>query len=221
MRKFFILAFAMLLWAGAPAQKFQPPSRYWTQRASLFDMLPVTQEDIVFLGNSITDGGEWAELLSDPRMKNRGISGDVVPGIIERLASVTDGKPAKIFLLIGINDVAAGRSVDKIASGYEKLVKEIRERSPETRLFLQSVMPIDMREGLWKNLEGKENMLPELNKRIKAIAEANGAVYIDLWPALADEEGRLRKEYSNDGLHLLGHGYLAWLMELRPYINEN
>ncbi len=210
-----------LLWAGVAAQKFQPPSRYWTQRASLFDMLPVTSEDIVFLGNSITDGGEWAELLSDERMKNRGISGDVVPGVMERLASVTDGKPAKIFLLIGINDVAAGRSTEKIASDYEKLVKAIRERTPETQLYVQSVMPVDLQEGLWKKLAGKENMIPAINKRIKAIAEANGAVYIDLWPALADDSGRLRKEYSNDGLHLLGQGYLAWLMELRPYIDEN
>ncbi len=221
MRRILTLVLVGLLWAGVAAQKFQPPSRYWTQRASLFDMLPVTPEDIVFLGNSITDGGEWAELLSDHRMKNRGISGDVVPGIRERLVSVTDGKPAKIFLLVGINDIAAGRSVDKIAADYELLVKEIRESTPQTDLYLQSVMPVDLREGLWKKLAGKEKMIPALNKRIKAIAEENGATYIDLWPALADDEGRLRSEYTNDGLHLLGQGYLAWLMELHPYIDEN
>lgn len=221
MRRFLSLALSVLLWTGVLAQSFQPPSRYWTQRASLFEILPVTPEDIVFLGNSITDGGEWTELFGDSRMKNRGISGDVVPGVMDRLGSVTDGKPLKIFLLIGINDVAAGRSTEKIASDYEKLVKAIRERSPETRLYLQSVMPIDMRQGIWKRLEGREGMLPGLNERIKAIAESNGATYIDLWPALADEKGRLRKEYSNDGLHLLGHGYQAWVAEVRPYVEED
>ena len=220
MRRVLLFASMISLWVGMSAQSFQPPSRYWTQRASLFEILPVEPDDIVFLGNSITDGGEWSELLGSEVVKNRGISGDVVLGVLERLDAITDGKPSKIFLLIGINDVANGGSIEKIASDYERLVKEIRKRSPQTHLYLQSIMPIDTRPGLWKGLMGKEDMLPVLNDRIRAIAASNEAVYIDLWPVLADEEGHLKAEYSNDGLHLLGQGYLAWLTELHQYIEE-
>ena len=64
---------ALLLFAAAAVFA---QSEYNFQRRSLFEKLPVTSKDIVFLGNSITDGGEWNELLANPRVKNRGISGD-------------------------------------------------------------------------------------------------------------------------------------------------
>ena len=60
-------------------------SEYNFQRRSLFEKLPVTSKDIVFLGNSITDGGEWNELLANPRVKNRGISGDRSSWMLDRL----------------------------------------------------------------------------------------------------------------------------------------
>lgn len=62
----------------------------------------MTSKDIIFLGNSITNGGEWSELLNNKHVKNRGISGDICMGVYDRLDAVLKGKPAKIFLLIGI-----------------------------------------------------------------------------------------------------------------------
>ena len=52
---------------------------YWDQKTSLFDVLPVTSDDIVFLGNSITDGGEFAELFDMPNIKSRGTRSDIRP----------------------------------------------------------------------------------------------------------------------------------------------
>lgn len=80
---------------------------FFDQRATLFEVLPTSKKDIIFLGNSITNGGEWAELLDNPHVKNRGISGDRADTMLDRLHVITKGKPAKIFLLIGINDLAA------------------------------------------------------------------------------------------------------------------
>ena len=62
----------------------------------------------VFLGNSITDGGEWNELLANPRVKNRGISGDRSSWMLDRLDLIVGGQPRKLFLLIVTNDLAAG-----------------------------------------------------------------------------------------------------------------
>src|SRR6185312_511847 len=81
-------------------------STYYLQRVSHFETLPQTKGDIIFLGNSITDGAEWPELFNDIRVKNRGISGDITAGVIHRLDEITNRKPAKIFLLIGVNDLA-------------------------------------------------------------------------------------------------------------------
>lgn len=213
-----ILAFTAAAFATAiPALA---RTEYWHQRVTLFDKLPVSPGDIVFLGNSITDGGEFTELFHRKNALNRGISGDVISGVKERLHQVTKGHPAKIFLLIGINDVSHGKSASRIASEYESLVKQIRKESPESKLYLQSVMPIDNSFKRYKNLFGRENVVPALNKEIERIAAENGCTYIDLWPALATEKGTLKKDFTNDGLHLTGNGYKAWANAIREYVDE-
>jgi len=193
---------------------------YWEQKVSLFDTLPIYRNDIVFLGNSITDGGEFSELFNMKNVKNRGINSDVINGVRKRLHQVTDGHPAKIFLLIGINDISHSLSVDELAERYETLVREIREQSPETKLYIQSIMPIDNSFGRYKNLRGKEGVVTALNVEIKRIAEQNSARYIDLWPALGDSKGKLRKNFTNDGLHLTGAGYRAWVNLIEKYVKE-
>lgn len=212
----------LLLAATLPsAVSASPRSEYWEQKVTLFNIIPVEPGDIVFLGNSITDGGEFSELFDDITIKNRGISSDVISGVIERLYQVVDHSPSKIFLLIGINDVSHNLSVDRLAEEYGKLVREIREKAPDTRLYLQSVMPINNDFGRYRNLKGKESTVVRFNERIKEIASVNGAVYVDLWPALADPStGKLKKEFTNDGLHLLGKGYKAWADAIRPLVKE-
>lgn len=212
----------LLLAATLPsAVSASPRSEYWEQKVTLFNIIPVEPGDIVFLGNSITDGGEFSELFDDITIKNRGISSDVISGVIERLYQVVDHSPSKIFLLIGINDVSHNLSVDRLAEEYGKLVREIREKAPDTRLYIQSVMPINNDFGRYRNLKGKESTVVRFNERIKEIASVHGAVYVDLWPALADPStGKLKKEFTNDGLHLLGKGYKAWADAIRPLVKE-
>ncbi len=193
---------------------------YWDRKSSLFEILPIRGEDIVMLGNSITDGGEFSELFGIHNIKNRGISSDMITGVEKRLGQVTAGHPAKIFLLIGINDVSHGHSVATLAERYARLVKKIREQSPDTRLYIQSVMPIDNDYRRYKGLFGKEKTIRDFNIRIKEIADGNGAEYIDLWPTLAGADGKLKKEYTNDGLHLNGAGYRAWTRAIEKYIRE-
>lgn len=195
-------------------------SEYWHQKTSLFEILPIGQEDIVFLGNSITDGGEFSEIFSDSRIKNRGISADVIGGVEKRLDQVLRGKPKKIFLLIGINDVSHGKSAEAIAEDYRRLVEKIRKGSPETMLYIQSVMPINNDFKRYKNLLGRENIVPVLNEYLQEIAEDSESVYINLWPALADKTGKLDKNFTNDGLHLTGNGYKAWATLLSPYLYD-
>ena len=89
-------------------------SKYYHQRATHFKSLPKTNGDIIFIGNSITDGAEWSELFADNRIKNRGISGDISAGVLNRLDEIVNRKPAKVFLLIGVNDLSRNISTDSI-----------------------------------------------------------------------------------------------------------
>lgn len=193
---------------------------YWEQRTSLFELLPIHGNDIVFLGNSITDGGEFNELFNMANIKNRGIRSDIITGVEKRLGQITSGEPAKIFLLIGINDISHGQTVDELARRYERLVKKIREESPSTRLYLQSVMPINNSFKRYKGLIGKEQTIKDLNGRIREIATEHGATYIDLWIFLANKEGKLDPGFTNDGLHLNGRGYRVWTRGIENFVKE-
>lgn len=196
-------------------------SKYWHQRVSLFELLPVMQKDIVFLGNSITDGGEFAELFGMSNIKNRGISGDVIAGVSKRLQQVTGGKPAKIFLLIGINDISHNLSAEKISADYKALIKRIRNESPNTKLYIQSIFPIDNDFQLYKKLTDKEEVVKTVNKNLENIASEEGAIFINLTPVLADDKtGKLKQAYTNDGLHLTGQGYKAWIKTIEPFVKQ-
>lgn len=196
-------------------------NEYYDRKVSQFEILPISSDDIVFVGNSITDGGEFAELFGMPNIKNRGISGDVTQGVIDRIHQVTKGHPKKVFLLIGINDVSAAKVkeptekrfneiADTIAMRYEQIVDSIQINSPQTKLYVQSVFPLNFEKKKHKKLSGKEPVVPLLNDRIRKIAKKHNVEYIDLWPVLATPDGHLNPDYTLDGLHLTGAGYLAW-----------
>ena len=143
-KKTFLLLFTWLTAVTLYAQQDKSPkySTYYYQRASLFESLPVTSEDIIFIGNSITDGGEWHELFNNPHVKNRGISGDTTQGVFDRLDAIVNGQPAKIFLMIGINNVPQNEPADTIAAGIRLIVQKIKQVSPETQIYVQSLLPV-------------------------------------------------------------------------------
>lgn len=194
---------------------------YYDRKVSLFELLPITQDDIVFVGNSITDGAELQELFGMPNIKNRGITSDVIAGVDKRIATTLKGHPKKVFLLIGANDISHNLSAAKIAEKYEQLVKKMKSLSPNTTFYLQGIMPINNDFGRYKTMVGKEKVVTALNAKIKEIAARNGCTYISLTEALQDPKtGKLRRSYTNDGLHLTGEGYKAWIRVLEPYVKS-
>ncbi len=220
MKKLFLFIMVLLLIATVNAQD-RKYSTFYYQRATLFEALPVTSSDIIFLGNSITNGAEWAELFNDKHVKNRGISGDICMGVYDRLDAVLKGKPAKIFLLIGINDASRGAPADTIVSRIGMIVGKIKEDSPKTKLYLQSVLPVTDHYNMFKGHTSRWRVIPEINKGLVRLAEKEGVTYIDLYSHFVDKQtGKMNTAYTNDGLHLLGKGYLKWVEIVKPYIRR-
>ncbi len=184
------------------------------QKVSLFDLLPITEEDIIFIGNSITSGCEWAELLNSSKVKNRAILGDNSLGILYRIDHIAKFKPQKIFLMIGINDLSAKTKIDTIVKNYANIVIRIKSLSPQTKIYIQSVLPVN---DDFKAVDNEDVI--ELNSKIKNVAMEYNVTYIDINSSLLDSSGKLSREYSNDGLHLLGIGYLKWKNIIEPYVN--
>lgn len=196
-------------------------STFYEQRATLFEELPVTSKDIIFLGNSITNGCEWSELFQNKHVKNRGISGDICMGVYDRLDPIVKGKPAKIFLLIGINNVSRGASADTIVSEIGMIIRKIKKESPKTKLYLQSVLPVNDCYGMFEGHTSRWQVVEQINNLLQPLAQKEGATYIDLYTHFVDgDTGKMNPQYTNDGVHLLGRGYLLWRDIVKPYVDE-
>lgn len=194
--------------------------KYYERRATHFGYLPTDSDDIIMFGNSLTDGAEFNELLGNPNVKNRGIIGDIIPGLIDRLEPVVAGHPAKIFILAGVNDISHNVGPDSVARDMDRLLTEIKRRSPQTRIYLQSLLPFNNNVQMWKYLKDKEQEVVQTNALYEKLAKKHGVTWINLYPLFDDGTGRLKAEYTNDGLHLMGKGYIIWRDAILPYVNE-
>ena len=222
MKKILIAAiFATLLAVSALAADYDPRTApFWGQRTSIFEALPVDSTDVVMLGNSLTNGCEWHELLGMPNVKNRGISSDIVEGVRLRLGPVVKGQPKKIFLMIGVNDISHALSSDSIAGAIIAVADSIRQASPRTQLYVQSCLPFNLSFGYYKALTGRERQVPEINAILRDAAPDHGYEYVDLYSLFAGDDGLLRPELTNDGLHLLAPGYMLWRDIITPYLRD-
>ncbi len=187
---------------------------YYKHRRDHFRQLPNGNKEILFLGDSITDNAEWSELFgNDRRIKNRGIGGDDTKGVLNRLDEVTESQPSKLFLMIGTNDLAYGRTVEEIIEYYEMILRTIKKDSPHTEVYVQSILPVD--DLFHINRPNRE--IDRINASIERIAAEYEYPYIDLNP-LFKEDGQLSKKYSVDGLHLNAEGYALWVSEIRELV---
>lgn len=222
-----LFVFAWMLCASCATAQVKLPvyadslfSTYYHQRNSLFKYIPQTKDDVIFLGNSITDGSEWSELFSDKKIKNRGISGDITAGIIHRLDEVVKRKPAKVFLLIGTNDLARGISTDSVLKNILLIADYTKQQSPGTKLYIQSILPVNNVYGKFSDHTKNNTFINQLKERLRANAPAHFYQYIDLHSSYMDAAGKLKAELSNDGLHLVGDGYLLWKHIVFPYVYD-
>ena len=187
----------------------------YAPRVALMKTFKHSKKDIVFLGNSITFWAEWEELLRNRNVKNRGIPGDTSYGILERLDEVTNGKPAKVFLMIGINDLARNTPGNVLVTNCQRIVARIKSESPRTSIYLQSLLPTNDAFNKLPNHCNKDGLIREVNEALEKLAKAEGVVFIDLHKDFTDSSGKLKKELTWDGVHLKSEGYTQWAEILR------
>lgn len=193
-------------------------SNYYWQRVTHFKTLPSSKDDIIFLGNSITDGAAWSELFNDNKIKNRGISGDVTAGVLNRLDDIVNGKPAKIFLLIGVNDLARNIMPDSIVKNIRSIAAYAKQQSSSTALFVQSILPVNDIYKKFSTHTDKGEQIKQVNEQLKHYADQYHYTFIDLYNSFCDKEGKLKSDLTNDGLHLKGEAYLLWKHIVYPYV---
>ena len=188
---------------------------YYNDKKSLFEILPKTNKSIIFIGDSITDGCEWSELLQNPNIKNRGIGSDTTYGVLKRLDNIIQSEPEKVFLMIGINDLGRGESVSEITSNYDKILERLTKNVPNSEVFVQSVLPISKQK---LNTQISNEKVRSLNKEIKQLSQKYNLNYIDLYSLMISEDDQLISDVTTDGNHLNGSGYEIWSNAIQQYI---
>ena len=194
---------------------------YYRRFLQFMDEPDVTPQDIVMLGNSLTEnGGDWADRLDCRHVLNRGIIGDCAAGVMDRLHQILPGHPRQICLMIGVNDLANGCPPDSIAGMVDRLLARIQAESPDTKVCLQSLLPVNESFGRYSRLEGKTDLVPATNRLLRQVAERRGVSFVDLFPLFTDGKRShvLRADLSTDGLHLNEAGYRIWQKALKPHL---
>lgn len=219
-----VLPFVLMLTSlSSFAQKEKWDSTYrpgnYAQRVANFRSYPNSKNDIIFLGNSITDYTDWNELLQLPEARNRGISGDITFGVLERLDEVYEGKPAKVFILIGINDISRNIPDSVILDNYKKMIQRIKAGSKKTKIYFNTLLPVNNTFGDRAHFN-KDQHIAAVNEGLKKLCAEEKITLIDIHPHFEDDNKRLDKTMTYDGLHLNAEGYKKWAFILQPYLKN-
>jgi len=229
MKKIFFVALLFMA-TGAFAQQAKKYSDHYYKRTAQFEQeRPINSNDFVMLGDSLTEGGDWESYFADwlPEgisVVNRGIVGDDAPGIYDRLHQILPGKPKKIFLLVGVNDISHQITSDSVLVDIERVVKEIRSQCPKTKLYIQSLLPYNFEKCIYKtmNKEDKTMTIRRVNKGLKKMARKYNVKFIYLYDLLkAPGSLHLDGRFTKDGLHINQEAYKIWANALKKYVKKS
>jgi lysophospholipase L1-like esterase len=185
-------------------------SPYYYHKKSQFEFLTNSDDyKIVMIGDSITDGGLWDELLKNNLVQNRGIGGDTTDGVLDRLSSINQ-KIEIAFIMIGINDFSRHKSVDEVFENYKKIIENLHKK--EIKIYIQSTLYVG--ENQPKRLNKSVELL---NQKLQEYSINNNLTFIDLNKLLSPNKV-LEKKFSLDEVHLNGDGYRLWCEEIKKYL---
>lgn len=174
----------------------------------------IKSEQIVMLGDSITEGIDWNKLMNKTSIVNKGISGDTTYSFLKRIDNIINLNPRKVFIMGGINDLVEEIDIQIIYTNYVSIIEALKEHDID--LIIQSTL-YTARSTINKDEEYLNENVKLLNRKLKAYATVNNINFIDLNTKLSKNE-ILIKKYTSDGYHLNGKGYDEWKKLLTPYI---
>lgn len=170
---------------------------------------------VVWMGDSLTEQAWWSFLTKEKPLVNRGIGGDNTRGMLARLPEILEFAPRKMFLMAGVNDLSGNRPVEEVAQNIRKMLEMVRERVPSCEVYLQSVITPNNEVLAYAYIKNKQQLMVELNEKLKAMCDEGLATWVDLRPLLHNEKGELKEELTKDGIHLHPEAYVMWVDHLK------
>jgi len=181
-------------------------------RQAVYSQMPIDSNDVVFVGNSITEGFPVYELFPGVKVKNRGISGNWTYQVIARLPQIVAAHPRKIFLEMGINDLIYHVSVDSILTNYRKAIEIVQKGSAnQTELYINSLTPTTY------NLAALNPAIVKVNDSLQHLCLQPNIHYVNLYSHMV-KNNALDTSLTVDGLHYNAKAYRIWWQQIKAYM---
>ncbi len=191
--------------------------------------------DILFLGDSITQGWHgqgrdpyegdgltiWNQRYAPLRAANFGMGSDRTENLLWRIrhGELGHAKPKLVILLIGTNNLLDD-SPEEVAAGVHAILKDLRQRLPQSRILLLGILPRGIERNPGSDLSKADSRVPAANRLIRQLADPPRIQYLDLGPAFLNPDGRIPRELMPDFLHLSRQGYATWAKAMHHSIQS-
>ncbi len=191
----------------------------------------VKKGEILFTGSSLMEQFPVNELLMtngmDQVVYNRGIGGFTTTDMLQHMEEMVFGtEPSRIFINIGTNDIGSPEyQLEALLERYEEIIVRIQERLPEAEINMMAYYPVNETDKIPEGEWGKTAFVTRTNENlnianaaVENLAAKKGCRFINVNEGLADERGKLKKEYTIEGIHMYANGYQVVLQNLKKYL---
>jgi lysophospholipase L1-like esterase len=175
--------------------------------------------DLLFMGDSITDNWRsrgknvWEKFYGSRRAANFGIGGDRTQHVIWRIehGELEGIDPKVIVLMIGTNNSNTD-SPDEITAGVEKIVSDMREKCPKSKILLLAIFPRGKPDAKPQQME----TIHKVNERIAKLDDGKMITFLDINKVFLGDDGKVHADIMPDFLHPNEHGYQLWADAMEP-----
>ncbi|MFQ5334808.1 MAG: GDSL-type esterase/lipase family protein, partial [Flavobacteriales bacterium] len=173
---------------------------------------------IVFLGDGLTEHFDLSVFARND-VVNRGIIGDFTKSMNTRLEEIVQASPSKVFIMAGINDIREKLPLFLIKRHLKCMVETIREKSPGTQIYIQSILPIPVRYNFIDPDHHINKVILRMNKKMEKLCQQQNIKFIDLYPHF-ERDGELNPLFKDEFHGINREGYLLWIELIRPYVEK-
>lgn len=166
----------------------------------------IVDENILFLGDSITHRYDLDKYYQDYNVVNSGTDSNITDDILNDIKNrAFVYNPSKVILLIGTNDLQMGKTPEEVVDNIKKIIDSIREKRRLSTFYIESIYPVI--EGRPNAGKRKNQTIKDTNELIKKYCSENKIKYINMYDELKNDDDELKEEYTKDGLHMSDEGY--------------
>jgi lysophospholipase L1-like esterase len=172
---------------------------------------------VLFVGSSSIRRWSLSTFFPELPALNRGFGGSQMADVVHFAPRIVlKYEPRLIVLYAGDNDLAAGKTPQRVRDDFRDFVKIVHDKLPKVRIVFISIKPSLLRWALIDKIRKANALIEEECKKGERL------VYLDIAPPMLGDDGKPRRElFADDGLHLNAKGYAVWAKHLKPYLEAD